>query len=187
MNAYILTGGNSRRFGKDKSVLEINGLTFVDILHQTLSPEFDSVTIVGKECTHPHLPFLKDRYRVQTPLNGILTALQYSDSDWNFIISVDMPAISKRLVRLLEENIRGESEAVIPVADGRSYPTCAFYHQDAVEIFDTALQQEKYKLMSVVKKLHPVTINADLFRKELINVNTPIEYELLKRVMNRNG
>lgn len=187
MNAFILTGGNSRRYGRDKSTLTVNGQTFADRLYQTLLPQFETVTVTGKEKMHPNLPFLKDRDPVQTPMNGILTALQYSDSSWNFIISVDMPAISIRLVESLLNCINDHVNAVIPVADGRSYPTCALYHKDAGETFETAYQQEKYKLLSVVKKLQCENVNADAFRKELINVNTPVEYELLKRILSNNG
>jgi len=188
MNAFILTGGDSRRMGKDKSLLTFNGVTFADILVRAFTPDFDTVTIVGKENRHPHLPFLKDRFSSQTVLNGILTGLQYSDSGWNFFISVDMPAVSRALVKLLHPAAAGENSGVIfPVADGRSYPTCAMYHQSTADVFDRALQQESYKLLSVVKKLHPVTVNVEKFRSELINVNTPFEYELLKRLKASNG
>lgn len=49
INAYILTGGQSRRLNMDKSLVQLNGMTLTEIIHQKLSSIFNNIYVVGKE------------------------------------------------------------------------------------------------------------------------------------------
>ena len=183
MNAYILTGGKSRRMGQDKSLMKLGELTFAEFLYNNLETQFDSVTLIGKKQTHPHLPFARDNQEIQCALNGLATALNHSNTPWNFIISVDMPLVSAGLISSLKDNINDEVNSVVPTLDGKSFPTCAWYHKSMERIFVEAIEHEKYKLLYHVKRNAPKMVNAEKFRKDLLNVNTPTDYLLLKKFM----
>lgn len=53
INAYILTGGQSRRLNMDKSLVQLNGMTLTEIIHQKLSSIFNNIYVVGKENHFP--------------------------------------------------------------------------------------------------------------------------------------
>jgi len=75
INAYILTGGQSRRLNMDKSLVQLNGLALTEIIHKKLSSLFNNIYVVGKENHYPDYNFIKDVKPIQCPLNGIVTAL----------------------------------------------------------------------------------------------------------------
>ena len=187
MNAYILTERENEKIRNGQLHLTINGRSFAEILFDTLIGEFDHVMMVGKDNSYPHLPFLKNKYPEQTPLTHILSALNYSDDDWNFIVEMDIPAISKTFIEILKNEIKDHIDAILPVTDGRSHSTCALYHLNTISIFETALQQEKHNLRSIIRKIPCKHVNMDEFRSELIHVNTQVEFELLKRILSKNG
>lgn len=169
--------------GQDKSLMKLGDITFAEFLYNKLEKQFDTVTLIGKKQTHPHLPFAKDNQEIQCALNGLATALNHSNDQWNFIISVDMPLVSTGLILLLKNNINDDVNSVIPNLDGRTFPTCAWYHKSMEYVFVEAIENEKYKLLYHVKKNAPKMVNAEKFRKDLLNVNTPTDYLLLKKFM----
>jgi molybdopterin-guanine dinucleotide biosynthesis protein A len=68
INAYILTGGQSRRLNIDKSLVKLNSKTLTEIIHQKLSLLFNNISIVGKENHFPDFTFIQDCKPVQCPL-----------------------------------------------------------------------------------------------------------------------
>ena len=51
INAYILAGGLSRRFGSNKAIYKINGVTFLDKIFTTLQSNFTNIfTTIIKYC-----------------------------------------------------------------------------------------------------------------------------------------
>ena len=49
INAYILTGGQSRRFGKPKCLVQLGGKALTEIVYDKLISIFMNVSVVGKE------------------------------------------------------------------------------------------------------------------------------------------
>ncbi len=184
MNAFILTGGHSRRMGQDKSLLTLGNRTFTEILYEEMLPHFDSVTVVGKEKTHPDLPFLKDKLPEQCSMIGIYTALEFSSSSWNFIISVDMPAVTAELAQFLYRHVDDAHSILLPQVDGRQYPTCAWYHTSLSDALYDAISAQQFRLMKFVSKNDARIINTSDYRKKLMNVNTPVDYRIFSRMFN---
>ena len=68
INAYILTGGQSRRLNADKSLELLNGRTLTEIIHKKLSTIFNNIYVVGKENHFQNYNFMEDIKPVQCPL-----------------------------------------------------------------------------------------------------------------------
>ena len=111
VNGYILTGGFSRRFGSDKALAKINNHTFTEELFETLLPILKSVSVVGKKQYFGNIPFIEDNLDIQCPMVGLYSALKQSDTDWNFIINVDMPLIDKEIVQYLASKNSGSEKS----------------------------------------------------------------------------
>ncbi|NTV46789.1 MAG: molybdenum cofactor guanylyltransferase [Chlorobiales bacterium] len=172
MNAFILTGGQSRRFGSDKSLARINDHTFAEHIYQCLTKKFPGVALVGKVEKHQGLPFIHDVLAVQCPLTGIYSGLLASQSDWSFFVGVDLPLVSIPLIEHLEPYLTTPYQVALPEANGKKHPLCAFYHRSLIPSIKASLDNQNYRMMDLIGSVPHHVIDADLFTAELLNVNT---------------
>jgi molybdenum cofactor guanylyltransferase len=185
MNAFILTGGQSRRFGSDKSLAQVNGHTFAEILYNRLTEKFDRVAIAGKEEKHKGFPFIQDALPVQCPLVGIYSGLLSSDSDWNFFVGIDLPLVDLCLIDRLESSLSETYQIILPEADGKWHPLCAFYHRSLIPAIKAALDGGNYRLMDLIRPARHLVVDAGVFREQLLNVNTPEAFRELHAILNK--
>ena len=152
--AFVLAGGQSRRFGSDKARYIIDGQPMLKRVVERLANLFGSVTVIAKEAdlyADLGCPTVADHYPVQAPLAGLLTALELSGTAWTFIAACDLPALDEATIRRLWE--RRSGAGVIPEAGGRLHPLAAFYHQSARPHFQSAWEDERLALQSILS--HP--------------------------------
>jgi len=184
INAYILTGGQSRRFNTDKSLVQINGKTLTQIIHARLSPIFNNTYIVGKENNFLNYNFIKDVKPVQCPLNGIVTALEHSKNDWIFVIACDMPLINDNIINYLCNNIEVVKHAVVPSVNNQLQPLCAFYHKSILKYFNSAINKGDFSLMKLLNQLDiskiAIPIN-DI--DQFLNANYPEDLKNVKELL----
>lgn len=124
---FILTGGQSRRMGTDKSQLTIKGMTFLQRIAEEVGASGLSVTAVGKSpATWTHKKVV-DIYPNWGALGGVHAALSACKSDWAMVIGCDFPFVSRNLIdRLLSK--RETFEAVAPIqSDSIPQPLCSLY------------------------------------------------------------
>ena len=174
IKAYILTGGQSRRFNTDKSLVQINGKSLTQIIHESLSPIFNNIFIVGKENNFPNYNFIKDVKPVQCPLNGIVTALEHSKNDWTFVSACDLPFVSENIIINLYKNTKSDTQIILPIVDNKFQPLCAFYHKSVLRNFNTAIDKKKYSLMKLLDQIEIEKVeipNAD--KEQFLNINYP--------------
>ena len=115
MLTVILTGGASRRMGRDKAMLPYGGSTMLQYLidkYSALGPVAVSVNKSGR------FPFtgaaeLCDPYPDLGPLNGIVSAFSETDADCIFLTGTDLPFGDTALVEKLME-LRGDADACVP-------------------------------------------------------------------------
>ncbi|MEO2186651.1 MAG: NTP transferase domain-containing protein, partial [bacterium] len=97
--AFILIGGQSKRVGSPKWEATINGRSILDRIWGACNG-FENRYVIGKEKPDSiSYPFIKDELDIQAPINGLYTALNYSNSDWNFIISCDLPLMTTEIIQ----------------------------------------------------------------------------------------
>ncbi len=134
--AVVLAGGESSRFGRDKSTTSIMEQTLTERVLKTVSPLFETTLIGVRKTPHPletlvNHPFITDRVNIKGPLAGIYTALETIKTTWLFAIACDMPLVRKEVILYLAEK-RNSNHCVIPVARGRPQTLCAFYNKNAL-------------------------------------------------------
>jgi len=179
VNAYILTGGQSRRLNTDKSLVQLNGKTLTEIVHQKLSLIFNSIYIVGKDNHFPNYNFINDVKPVQCPLNGIVTALEHNKNEWVFIIACDLPMVTTSSIIDIYDSIDSNTQVVLPKVTDRLQPLCAFYHKSVLKYFNNALAKGNYSLMKLLDQIELVKITIPLDNEEqFLNINNT---ENLKR------
>jgi len=178
MSAIILTGGQSHRMGVEKALLKINGIPLIQQVAQNVAPYCHEIIISAHSIENfSGLPYrvVIDREPFQGPLMGILSGLEASHSNINFIVACDIPELDISLLqemRTWAENY----EIVVPMTqDHKLEPLLAFYHRNLIPRIEALLKKgirkiiELYPLAQV--KYIPFTPNGWYY-----NLNTEKDY-----------
>jgi len=125
--AIILAGGESKRMGQDKASIVLAGESLLNRAIANLQPLFDHIMISVREPQADILlPQICDADRRRAPMMGITTALDKVETNWVFVVAVDMPFISADLIRFLAKKREGK-QVVVPMIDEHVQPLFAYY------------------------------------------------------------
>jgi molybdopterin-guanine dinucleotide biosynthesis protein A len=96
----ILAGGDSRRWGRDKVTLRLDGQPLARWVAEALRPAVANLWLVTN---HPQthlalgLPLVTDLVPHQGPVGGLATALFYARTPWVLLASADTPSLAPEL------------------------------------------------------------------------------------------
>jgi molybdenum cofactor guanylyltransferase len=131
--ALLLTGGASRRMGRDKASLPWHGSTLGYRLAGLLGRVCDPVIVVTAPRQRlPRLPagieLIEDDTGGEGPLEGLATGLGvlWDRADLAFAAAVDLPFLHPALVRRICLAM-GDADAAVPRHAGHLQPLCACY------------------------------------------------------------
>lgn len=178
----ILAGGQSRRMGRDKSQLKIDGVRFLDKLAEELRGFGELIISVDDKKRHPQVcyPMVDDRYPGCGPMSGLFSALWECTSDALIVVPCDVPLFSQRIAKGLCAALEKETDAVIvQTKDGRIHPLCGIYRKRCIKEIERCLNSQNYKIQNMLKGLRIKLYEAGEESWRLANVNTPEEFERL--------
>ena len=171
ISAFILIGGKSERFGSEKWRAIINGKSVLDRIWDACM-HFEERVVIGKEKPKNFKkPFICDQLEIQAPINGLYTAIQHTEHDWIQLVSCDLPLIEADVFQMLWNSNAQESDIVIPFSNNRYQVTCALYHKRTLNYLESAINENDFSLLSLIKnlKITKVNFNSD---KRFWNMNT---------------
>src|SRR5689334_15743816 len=113
ITGFVLAGGQSRRMGRDKAVIEWGRETLLTHAVKRMSEAFLEVVVLGGSRSEG-FSSLPDEFPNRGPLGGIHSALRHSETDWNFFLAVDMPLVPTTLVRFIAAKCEPSHLAVVP-------------------------------------------------------------------------
>jgi molybdopterin-guanine dinucleotide biosynthesis protein A len=188
--AFILTGGQSRRMGTDKSRLMLAGRSFLEQIAGELSLVTANVTVVGNIGDAPQLgiPTVPDVYPHWGALGGVHAALAACSAVWALIVACDFPFVTGELFARLA-SFREEAEAVAPIqSDGIPQPLCALYRvEPCLGCADRLIKSGERKPVALLQSVQTRWVSfAELSSLEgadhfFDNVNTPEDYARASR------
>lgn len=175
----VLAGGQSRRMGRDKALLQHDGRTQLQVAVELLATVSDKqfVSTRPEQCDDPErsrFEQIVDRYEDVGPIAGILSAMDaYPDSDW-LVVACDLPNLDYETL----SHLKSQGDASKPFSAYRSShddlpePLCAIYRQGSDAILrafvdDGIVCPRKMLIRSDTQLLQQPNPQA------LDNVNTP--------------
>ncbi|MCX8084414.1 MAG: molybdenum cofactor guanylyltransferase [Calditerrivibrio sp.] len=183
----ILAGGQSRRFGSDKSFAKIGEKCFFQICYEKALNITDDIMIIAKDLSkYPDLKNLrkiKDSLTIQTPLVGILTACQHAFCQTLFVWSVDSPFMDENIIKNICYSI-GSHDAAIPVIYQKIHPLLACYNKRINGILENFLSKGNLKVLDFLKSIDVFYLNEEMLlpkenlRTIFANVNTKEDLNL---------
>ena len=133
----LLTGGASRRMGRDKTTIRLDGLTLAEHAAATLSDVCSPCIEVGPGASP--LPAIQEVPPGSGPLAALAAGGHAMRIDHGYdgpviLLATDMPRVTSGLLRMLADAETDES--VVPEAGGRLQPLCARYSARALAVAD---------------------------------------------------
>lgn len=188
ITGVLLTGGESRRMGQNKALLEINGKSLIQKNLDVLKNICSEVIISSRDEKLYHgygYPVIPDVLKGKGPLGGLYSVLQKANYEKVFLVGCDMPFINEEAIRWLFQELE-DFDTVVPYIDGKMHPLHAFYHRRIMPVIEEKLYNDKLRLADVLDECQTKVVDCDkildlTLKKELeksvMNINTPEEWQ----------
>ncbi len=185
---FVLAGGDSRRMGRPKAALLVEGETLLDRQIRLLRSVVRRVVVVGgcpAYSTDFNVTLVPDREAGRGPLAGIYTALLETRREFNLVLGCDLPFVNRPLLEWLARRaIASGSDVTVPRSrEGRLQPLCAVYRRRALYAVRTTLAAGENKPRSFFPKIRctvvpwPELAHTGFRPSVFDNLNTPEDYE----------
>jgi len=181
----LLTGGASRRLGRDKATLVVAGETLAVRAARTLEAVCAPVLEVGPGVSG--LVAVREEPPGGGPLAGLVAGAEALErggfSGSLLLVAVDLPGIEVALLRLLTQTDPG-ADAVVPIADGRRQLCCARLGPPALRAAREAFAGGERSLRAVFDAVGTVELTEVSWRavagaRALDDVDTPADLDRL--------
>ncbi len=189
----VLAGGESRRMGRNKALLPLQGRPLILHIIERLYSLADEVLIVARKPT-PYeslgYPVVVDRYPGAGPLAGLHAALSAARGEWVMLVACDMPLVQPGVFAFLL-SLRSGVDVVMPRVGGREEPLHALYRREAcLPAVERALAAGKHRLIAFLPRVRVRYVEEGELRRvdpglqSFQNVNTPEEWEAVRALLN---
>lgn len=191
----ILTGGRSRRMGRDKALLPLPGdsqSTFISHQASLLSAFCDEVVLVARNeeqaanCVLPGVTVVTDQVPEVGPLMGLYSGLRSIQATHALVVAVDMPFVQPALIAFLLSFPRNDA-LLVPVVDGVPQVLLSMYPRSLLPTIETCLHAGERGPRALLKTATVRYIEEEQLRevdpqlRSFVNLNTPedlISYQL---------
>lgn len=180
----LLTGGRSRRMGRDKAFAELAGQPLIERLRDRFATAFPHAYVVTKDTARFRglgLPVIADARPEDSPTVGVYSAVLAAPTPRVLCLGVDLPFVTGELLSQLAA-LSGPFEAFVPRDGSGLQPLCAVYGKQTLAALELMLDQDERRLDLVFDRVR--TGYLDVRGRDLgdpavlfMNVNTPNQLE----------
>lgn len=179
----LLAGGKSSRMGTDKGFLELKGISFTEHIIAAMRPWVQEIILVSDSVAYDRFGVRRvvDHLRESGPLAGIYSGLFHSETEYNMVLSCDIPKINETVLKLLIDGIDPEKEITQIESCGKTMPLIAVYKKQCMHpIWELLLNGER-RVREAVKHFQTKTIALDSkWDSHVQNINTPEQLKALQ-------
>ena len=180
IKGIVLAGGKSSRFGADKAMAKLGGITLLERAVNLLKDlELDSVIVAGglKDYSFLNCRIEKDIFPDQGPLGGFYTACRIFEDSPLLVLTCDMPGVTPAVLEtLLRHHEKKHFITVFNGFGGGYQPFPGIYESRFLNLAFTHIQQGQLSMhdfLSAVGRVH--SIQPDFEQHVLMNVNEPAD------------
>jgi molybdopterin-guanine dinucleotide biosynthesis protein A len=190
ITGVILAGGKSLRYGRNKALVEVDGMRLIERVISVIQPLFESLIIITNtpgEYDYLQLPMHEDAIKGLGPLGGVYTGLEIISSESGFFVACDMPFLQNDLIRHMVE-IKGDFDAVIPKVDWKIEPLHAIYTKNCLPAIKKLIDAQGYQIIKFFDDIRVRYVNEQEIRsfdselRSFLNVNSPEELTVANRL-----
>jgi molybdopterin-guanine dinucleotide biosynthesis protein A len=156
VTCIILAGGASRRMGRDKALIQVEGIRLFDYVYGKCHDLFPEIIIVTNQpqqfSQYHHAYIVMDEIPGAGSLGGLYTGLIRANNDYIFCAACDMPFLKPALVSHLVAR-RFQYDIVMPVTGKGFEPLHALYSKRCIEPIKKMLEQSEFKISKLLSRV----------------------------------
>ncbi|MDR7372188.1 molybdenum cofactor guanylyltransferase [Flavobacterium aquidurense] len=178
LTVFILCGGKSSRMQSEKGLVLFQDKPFIEHIIQAILPITDQIKLITATKEYDYLPYQKipDIISDKGPLGGIYTALTCSETEFNLILSCDIPLISTELLSELISKHNNEAEVTVFASESKLHPLIGIYSKKLLPVIKSAIDNNDLKMMNLIANIPHQVINIDESENfHLTNINSADE------------
>ncbi len=188
ISGAVLVGGESRRMGRDKAMLSVDGQPLVQHVVGVLREVVDEVLLVGTGAERYgwlDARIVDDLIPGAGPLGGIHTALSSASRSRCLVVACDMPFLNLGLLRYMLQEAVGW-DVVVPRSRGRLEPLHSAYARSCLRPIERMLENGELCPLDLfprvsVRYLETQEVERlDPRRLSFVNLNTPDDLVLTR-------
>jgi molybdopterin-guanine dinucleotide biosynthesis protein A len=188
ISIVILAGGQSRRMGSNKALLNIGGRPLIQILSDRMRRLTDRIIISANDpdsYSFLNIPVVPDRFSGYGPLAGLHAAMLGQKSALYVLLACDLPNLPISFLRKIVMLSRGFDAAIPRTGDGRAHPLCAVYRRTCFPYIEQALERGDKKFIEIFLN-EPLSVRwispeeGQYEENDLANINTPEDLRRLE-------
>jgi molybdopterin-guanine dinucleotide biosynthesis protein A len=175
LTVFILCGGKSSRMQSEKGLVLFQKKPFIEHIIQAILPITDKIMLITATKEYDYLPYKKipDIISDKGPLGGIYTALSYTETEFNLILSCDIPLISTELLTELISKHNDEAEVTIFASESKLHPLIGIYSKKIKDVVKSAIDNDDLKVMNLIANIPHQIITIDESENfHLTNINS---------------
>jgi len=182
IDAGILIGGQSKRFGQDKASLRFGDRTLAEGVYNVLKESINKIWIIGQNHPDYKLPsdiFIEDIIKNAGPMGGLFTVLKKTKKP-TLIISCDTPFITKEHVDYLIHQFDPDISATIAVSEKGIEPLFGIYHPKLSPLLEKFINLKRLALYQIFDYEQVKFVdfsNAGYISDIFFNINTLSDYK----------
>jgi len=185
VSGIILAGGQNRRMGQNKALVEWRGKRLLNWVYDAIKPLCSEIIISSNEesSLFPDALIVPDNYSNIGPVAGIEAGLSGSSSDINIIVSCDTPLLTTDFFRYMISK-HGKFDISIPVHNGINEPMIGIYSRSVLPVFQQAISEGLFKPPHIIKSciFQEIEINRNMnfYAPDMfLNMNSPEDLKKL--------
>jgi molybdopterin-guanine dinucleotide biosynthesis protein A len=158
ITAIVLAGGKNRRFGRNKALATIGGISLIEHVVERLRPQTSQILIVTSRDRHDlpvtcNAEIVADIYPDKGPLGGIYTGLLASRATHSLVIACDMPFLNTELLYYMVRQSRDFNVVIPRLAEGKLEPLHAIYSKACLSKIKSQLDWNYLRVDSILDAL----------------------------------
>ncbi|MGD8385826.1 MAG: molybdenum cofactor guanylyltransferase [Desulfobacteraceae bacterium] len=186
LSGVVLAGGRSRRYGKNKALVTLEGVSLIERVCRVLKLVADPVILSTNDpelFQFLGLPTVRDIIPGLGPLSGIHAGLSVMPGEAALFVACDMPNLNAELIRFMAAS-RKDADAVVPRVAGLPEPLHAIYGKTCLGPVSRAIKNGEHRIVSFFPDIRIKYIEENQIRRfdpnldVFANINRPEELQL---------
>ena len=181
VTGVVLAGGKSSRFGRNKALVEINGIRLIERIIRIMGSIFENLVIVSNTpgvYDYLQIPIYEDIKKGLGPIGGIHTGLEVIKNNAGFFVACDMPFINEKLIRHIVE-IKNDFDAVVPRIDWKLEALHSLYTKSCIPAIKELIQSGELQTIKSYNMINVRYVDEEELRaidpelRSFLNINRP--------------
>lgn len=183
----VLTGGFSKRMGKEKALLDFHGkpqfIYLFDLLKAICEKVFLSCRAEQSAQFGDQYPMIFDLHDSIGPMNGLLSFFEKYPTKACLVLACDMPFVDEKAIRFLIEN-RQPGKLATAFKNKKDFPEplIAIWEPKSLKILKAAFRKNLYSLRDLLRE-NDCRLLLTIDDKTLLNINQPEDLETVLKAL----